>query len=73
VLEWNIRALQLGRQREEKEATAKERVAEAITRFTGSMPVRLPAPRLLRLLGRGRRRLVPGFCASDPRHLKARV
>jgi uncharacterized membrane protein len=37
VLERNIRALQLRRQREEKEATAEERVAEAITRFTGSM------------------------------------
>jgi uncharacterized membrane protein len=37
VLERNIRALQLRRQREEKEATFEERVAEAITRFTGSM------------------------------------
>lgn len=37
VLERNIRALQLRRQREEKEATVEERVAEAITRFTGSM------------------------------------
>jgi uncharacterized membrane protein len=37
VLERNIRALQRRRQREEKEATAEERVAEAITRFTGSM------------------------------------
>jgi uncharacterized membrane protein len=37
VLERNIRALQLRRRREEKEATAEERVAEAITRFTGSM------------------------------------
>ena len=37
VLERNIRALQLRRQREEKEATIEERVAEAITRFTGSM------------------------------------
>jgi uncharacterized membrane protein len=37
VLERNIHALQLRRQREEKEATAEERVAEAITRFTGSM------------------------------------
>src|SRR3712207_6529189 len=37
VLERNIRALQLRRQREEKEASAEERVAEAITRFTGSM------------------------------------
>ena len=37
VLERNIRALQLRRQREEKEATAEERIAEAITRFTGSM------------------------------------
>jgi uncharacterized membrane protein len=37
VLERNIRALQLRRQREEKEATAEEQVAEAITRFTGSM------------------------------------
>jgi uncharacterized membrane protein len=37
VLERNIRALQLRRQQEEKEATAEERVAETITRFTGSM------------------------------------
>jgi uncharacterized membrane protein len=37
VLERNIRALQLRRQREEKEATTEERIAEAITRFTGSM------------------------------------
>jgi uncharacterized membrane protein len=37
VLERNIRALQLRRQREEKEATAEERLADAITRFTGSM------------------------------------
>ena len=37
VLERNIRALELRRRREEKEATAEERVAEAITRFTGSM------------------------------------
>jgi uncharacterized membrane protein len=37
VLERNIRALQLRRQQEEREATAQERVAEAITRFTGSM------------------------------------
>jgi uncharacterized membrane protein len=37
VLERNIHALQLRRRREEKEATPEERVAEAITRFTGSM------------------------------------
>jgi uncharacterized membrane protein len=37
VLERNIRALQLRRQQEEREASAEERVAEAITRFTGSM------------------------------------
>ena len=37
VLERNIRALQLRRERERAEATAEERVAEAITRFTGSM------------------------------------
>src|SRR5919107_1569281 len=37
VLERNIRALRLRRQREEEEATAEERIAEAITRFTGSM------------------------------------
>jgi len=37
VLERNIRALQLRRQQEEKVATAEERLAEAITRFTGSM------------------------------------
>jgi uncharacterized membrane protein len=37
VLERNIRALQLRREREEKQASAEERVAEAITRFTGSM------------------------------------
>jgi uncharacterized membrane protein len=34
VLERNIRALHLRRQREEKEATAEERIAEAITRFS---------------------------------------
>ena len=37
VLERNIQALQLRRQREDKEAAVQERVAEAITRFTGSM------------------------------------
>src|SRR5918994_3795299 len=37
VLERNIQALQLRREREEREATAEERLAEAITRFTGSM------------------------------------
>ena len=37
VLERNIRALQRRRQQQEKGATAEERVAEAITRFTGSM------------------------------------
>jgi uncharacterized membrane protein len=37
VLERNIRALQLRRQREEKKASAEERLADAITRFTGSM------------------------------------
>jgi uncharacterized membrane protein len=37
VLERNIRALQLRRQREEKEAILEERLAETITRFTGSM------------------------------------
>jgi uncharacterized membrane protein len=37
VLERNIRALQLRRECDEKGATAEERIAEAITRFTGSM------------------------------------
>jgi uncharacterized membrane protein len=37
VLERNIRALQLRRQREEKAAGWQERTADAITRFTGSM------------------------------------
>jgi uncharacterized membrane protein len=37
VLERNIRALQLRRQRDEKDTTVEERLAEAITRFTGSM------------------------------------
>jgi uncharacterized membrane protein len=37
VLERNIRALQVRRQREEKEASVEERVADVITRFTGSM------------------------------------
>ena len=37
VLERNIRALQLRRQREEREASLEERLADAITRFTGSM------------------------------------
>jgi uncharacterized membrane protein len=37
VLERNIRALQERRRQEEVKATAEERLAEAITRFTGSM------------------------------------
>ena len=37
VLERNIQALQLRRQREASEATTEERLADAITRFTGSM------------------------------------
>jgi uncharacterized membrane protein len=37
VLERNIRSLQLRRQREEAAATFQERVAQAITDFTGSM------------------------------------
>jgi uncharacterized membrane protein len=37
VLERNIRALQLRRRQDEKEASVEERIAEAITRFTGSM------------------------------------
>jgi uncharacterized membrane protein len=37
VLERNIEALQRRRRREQADATLEERVAEAITRFTGSM------------------------------------
>ena len=37
VLERNIQALQRRRQRELQEATTQERLADAITRFTGSM------------------------------------
>src|SRR4051794_2969559 len=37
VLTRNIQALQRRRRRDEQEATAEERIAEAITRFTGSM------------------------------------
>ena len=37
VLERNIRALQLRRERQEKDAGVQERLADAITRFTGSM------------------------------------
>jgi uncharacterized membrane protein len=37
VLERNIEALSKRRKREEKQATTQERLAEAITRFTGSM------------------------------------
>ena len=46
VLERNIRALQRRRQQEEARASVEERVAEAITRFTGSMRFVCPAPRL---------------------------
>ena len=38
VLERNIRALEERRRREEQEASREERLAELITRFTGSMP-----------------------------------
>ncbi|AIB15424.1 membrane protein (plasmid) [Azospirillum argentinense] len=37
VLERNIQTLHQRREREEVEATAEERIADAITRFTGSM------------------------------------
>jgi uncharacterized membrane protein len=37
VLERNIHALDERRKREEKQATSQEKLAEAITRFTGSM------------------------------------
>lgn len=37
VLARNIRAMEMRRDREESSATVEERVAEAITRFTGSM------------------------------------
>ena len=37
VLERNIQTLNQRRAREEKQATAQEKIAEAITRFTGSM------------------------------------
>jgi uncharacterized membrane protein len=37
VLERNIQALSERRQREERQATLQEKIAEAITRFTGSM------------------------------------
>lgn len=37
VLERNIRSLEERRRREEREASVEERLAEAITRFTGSM------------------------------------
>lgn len=37
VLERNIRALSERRVREEKHATVQEKIAEAVTRFTGSM------------------------------------
>jgi uncharacterized membrane protein len=37
ALERNIQALQVRRQREEVQATLEERIAAAITRFTGSM------------------------------------
>ena len=38
MLERNIRALQRRRRREEAEARFEQRLADAITRFTGSMP-----------------------------------
>jgi uncharacterized membrane protein len=37
VLERNIQALQRRRQQDERRASAEEQIAEAITRFTGSM------------------------------------
>lgn len=38
VVERNVRALLVRRQREEKEKGIQERIADAITRFAGSMP-----------------------------------
>jgi uncharacterized membrane protein len=72
VLERNIRALQRRRQREEKEASAEERVAEAITRFSGSMRfvyVHLAFFGCWTVTNLG---LVPGIPAWDPSFVSLR-
>ena len=66
VLERNIRALQLRRQREEKEASAEEQVAEAITRFSGSMRFVYLHLALFGCWIGANRGFVPGIPAWDP-------
>ena len=66
VLERNIRALQLRRQRQEKEASLEERVAEAITRFTGSMRFVYLHLVLFGAWILANRGFVPGIPAWDP-------
>jgi uncharacterized membrane protein len=66
VLERNIRALQLRHQSEEKEATVEERVAEAITRFTGSMRFVYLHVALFGFWVVANRGWVPGVPAWDP-------
>jgi uncharacterized membrane protein len=66
VLERNIKALKAKRQEEERKATLQERIAETITRFTGSMifvyvHLALVAGWVAANLG-----LIPGVPAFDP-------
>ena len=66
VLERNIKALKAKRQEEERKATLQERIAETITRFTGSMTfvyvhLALVAGWVAANLG-----LIPGVPAFDP-------
>ena len=73
VLERNIRALQFRRQRAEKETTAEERLAKAITRFTGSMRFVYLHLAFFRLLDHGQPRLGPGVPAWNPLFVVAMV
>jgi uncharacterized membrane protein len=66
VLERNIQALQLRRERQEKDATAEERIAEAITRFTGSMRFVYLHLALFGFWGVANLGWVPGVPAWDP-------
>ncbi len=66
VLERNIKALKTKRQEEERKATLQERIAETITRFTGSMAfvyvhIAIVAGWVAANLG-----LIPGIPAFDP-------
>jgi uncharacterized membrane protein len=66
VLERNIRSMDLRREREEAQASREERVAQAITNFTGSMKFVYLHLAIFGFWGIANLGLVPGISPWDP-------